>query len=332
MSKIVLHIGTHKTGTTTIQDTFWHNADVLAQHGLIYPKLGTITGHHALVFDWVRLPRIFEDPRGSRALLKGINDAYAGGDDTVFLSSEELSRADPESQVDLQELRALLSGFDSIEVICMLRPQWALLQSVYLEILKNANPLGPGFMVQNVCETGMAEGLWFDYSRLLDRLEAVFVPDEITFLDYAQACAHPQGIVGAVLDTQGISLPDGALQPVNGGRSNVSAPALASFLAYTFTEPEKPSPQLVNLLSDLFETLSEAPVQQTCIFPQAHFHKLASHFAPSNLALEQRRQQAQPGFHLTPPDFNAVSYFQDRLPPGMWIQLSRALIKRAPFE
>ena len=44
MARIVLHIGTHKTATTTIQNVFHRNATLLAQHGIVYPRLGTATG------------------------------------------------------------------------------------------------------------------------------------------------------------------------------------------------------------------------------------------------------------------------------------------------
>ncbi|MDW3117932.1 MAG: hypothetical protein R8G60_09260 [Roseovarius pacificus] len=142
MAKIVLHIGTHKTATTTLQDTFHHNADLLAQHGLIYPRLGKATGHHGLIYDWAHLPPFYKPEHGSRAVLRDLADRYASGPGTVFLSSEEFSRCD-DGQTDLAAIRRLLDAFESFEVICTLRTQWQFMQSVYLEIAKKQTPPRP---------------------------------------------------------------------------------------------------------------------------------------------------------------------------------------------
>lgn len=88
MAKVVIHIGTHKTATTTIQDTFSQNAKLLRQHGVIYPRLSRFTGHHGLVSDWGRLPKVYDLPGGSKAALRQIANEHGAGDHTVFLSSE----------------------------------------------------------------------------------------------------------------------------------------------------------------------------------------------------------------------------------------------------
>ena len=89
MAKVILHIGTHKTATTTIQDTFHANTDLLAAHGVIYPRYNRITGHHGLVHDWGSLPDVYRLPGGSRATLTRLVNEYAHRDVTVVLSSEE---------------------------------------------------------------------------------------------------------------------------------------------------------------------------------------------------------------------------------------------------
>lgn len=329
MSKVVLHIGTHKTGTTTVQDMFWHNAALLAQHGLIYPQLGTITGHHALVCDWMTLPPVFAHPDGSRALLDRMSAAHAAGDDTVFLSSEELSRGDPDNRVNLQELRACLSRFDRIEVVCVLRTQWQFLQSVYLEISKAGSPPRPGVLMQSALQTGMAQGLWVDYRGLLDRLETVFAPEEITLLDYTQACAHPKGLIGALLETQAIDLPVDALQLVNEGRSNASPLALATFAANMLMEPYKADAGLVAQITEVMHHMTQNQPLHSCIFSRAQFDQLQAHFAPLNAELAQRRHAVQPGFHLSEPNHDAITHFHDQLPPGLWYHVARSLARQA---
>ena len=65
MSEIILHVGTHKTGTTTIQDTLFHNRALLRARGLVYPRIGQIAPHHNLVTRWIDLPPQFR-ARGRR--------------------------------------------------------------------------------------------------------------------------------------------------------------------------------------------------------------------------------------------------------------------------
>jgi hypothetical protein len=37
IKRVILHIGLHKTGTTSIQSSFWESADILINHGVLYP-------------------------------------------------------------------------------------------------------------------------------------------------------------------------------------------------------------------------------------------------------------------------------------------------------
>ena len=64
-------------------------------------------------------------------------------------------------------VRTALAPFDEIEVLCMLRPQWQFLQSIYLELSKHTSPARPPKLVDPVMESGMFEGLWIDYNKLL---------------------------------------------------------------------------------------------------------------------------------------------------------------------
>lgn len=58
MSHLVLHIGTHKTGTTSFQNMMWKNARKLANYGVIYPRIhARHTGHHGLIAEETQLPK-----------------------------------------------------------------------------------------------------------------------------------------------------------------------------------------------------------------------------------------------------------------------------------
>ena len=153
MARIVLHIGTHKTATTTIQTFFYRNAARLAEHGVIYPHLGQATGHHGLALDsYPDLPAYFRYPGGSMAMWREIAATYAGGDGTVFLSSETLSIGHPNGAPNYGAIRDILAPFEEVRVLCLLREQWQFMQSIFLEISKAAPPPLPGEMVQNALD------------------------------------------------------------------------------------------------------------------------------------------------------------------------------------
>ncbi|APZ55216.1 hypothetical protein ACFO5Z_15765 [Salipiger abyssi] len=320
MSKIVIHIGTHKTATTTIQDMFWANAELLAEHGLIYPQLGRHTGHHGLVLDWQGMPGHYKLEQGS---LEALAETYGQSDKTVFLSSEEFSRRQP--LASLGKVRAALEGFDEIEVICTLRTQWQFLQSIYLEVSKTRVPPRPPQLVLPVIENGSFEGLWVDYNRLLDALEAVFAPEEITFFDFDTSRRAEGGIIGTLLRHLGIGVDAARLEVVNDGASNVSPMSLASWTANILAEP-KPAPAwLVQNASEALKAEFGDEVKP-CLFTREEFRRLKDHYDTRNAELSERRAGVQPEFAISEASQKGLTLFRNEIPSAYWVRMSRRLV------
>lgn len=53
--KIILHVGTPKTGTSYLQDVLHRNGRVLAEHGILYPG-NRFDAHFLAALDLMRLP------------------------------------------------------------------------------------------------------------------------------------------------------------------------------------------------------------------------------------------------------------------------------------
>lgn len=324
MARVILHIGTHKTATTTIQDCFRQNAALLADHGLIYPTPDPRhAGHHGLVMDWNPLPAVYALPQGATAALRAIAAAHAGGSDTVFLSSEEFSRGAEGARVDFAAVRAALRGFDRIEVLCLLREQWRFLQSIYVEVSKYKPPPRPALLAQEALATGMAEGLWLDYTRLYDHLLTAFAPDEITFLDFDAAARGPGGVLGAVLRHLGLPLKPAALAVAGGGRANVSAPPLAVWGASLVAEPAPPPDWLVSAMAGGFEAETGQPALQGCLWTRAELAQLSDFATRCNRQLCARRTALQPGLRLGSTCPPAGAIHREDLASGFWLRGAR---------
>lgn len=325
MSRVVLHIGTHKTATTTVQQSFWAYAPVLAEHGVVYPRLNDIHGHHGLTALWSPVDQVdpaFLLPQGARAGFAEIVRAYADSDMTVVLSSEEFSRSGPNDGVNYQELRSLLDGFDQVQVICVLRPQWQFMQSVFVELCRGMVPPEPKRFVKTGLEKGVFAGLWADYNLLLDRLEDAFGAENVTFLDYNTCRCGPGGVVGGILSVLGLDPLDPSFAGILAGAANVSPPALACWIAAQVAVPGGLPHQIVPQVAEVLVREYGGRVQ-SCLFSRKEFHQLQKHFTPLNADLIERRQPWQPGFDLEPFAADAITLFREDLGIAFWVQLAR---------
>ena len=321
MSHLVLHIGTHKTGTTTIQDCFWKNAPLLERSGIIYPRLSyRFAGHHGLIAEQVSLPAQYFLKEGGFDTLRKIARLYERHDTTVFLSSEEFSRADLTKSVNFRAVRDCFAGFDRVSVLCFLRPQWRFLQSIYLEISRTRNPRRLPDFVQEAVESGMCQGLFLDYVALLDWLSDAFEPSEIRLVDFESARATTGGLIDAALAASGSRLTHQDLQAAHRVHSNPSSDALSQWMANLVAEPYRAPEQLRSLIEGVRETKGI-----TSCLTRREIVEFKSHFADSNAELERRRQKVQSEFRLTDPVVPTSAQFREDVTVEDWLRISQCL-------
>ena len=118
---LLLHIGPHKTGTTAIQTFMRSNDELLAQHGIAYPKVPSGEFNHHAVVHGLRT-RGLKD--GVKAwMLETLALADRCGSRTCVLSSEMFV----EDRIDIADLVRSLSGVDVRVVAYIRRPEdmWA---------------------------------------------------------------------------------------------------------------------------------------------------------------------------------------------------------------
>lgn len=130
-SKLILHLGLHKTGTSAIQRSMFQNKDKLRNIGIYYPSSEPFEAHHALA------SRIKTD-RSHSANVSDVERTFGSwaepGYRTVVVSSEMFSEG-----IDINSLRCLKKIFSEVSVVFYVRRQDLLLESAYGQLVKQNN-------------------------------------------------------------------------------------------------------------------------------------------------------------------------------------------------
>lgn len=136
MKRAILHVGTHKTGTTSIQSFLSSSAQTLEEQGIYYPR----RGKHDLG-EGTQTPGQQRVPWGliegdDSALVEVLDECGRSNAQCVLISSEELELLHDRPQL-LQRLRDRLSGAGySMTAIVYFREQAGYLESMYSEMMK----------------------------------------------------------------------------------------------------------------------------------------------------------------------------------------------------
>jgi len=137
--KLLIHIGTHKTGSTAIQKVLFSNSTLLLENDIDYLPADCIwsTGHHAL--GWYMkdslgpVKEYYKNEEGLDALDSYIKSILNSPASTVILSSETLFTTT--NYGSLTKFKKALEDKFDIEVIIYLRHQSGFLFSWYSELV-----------------------------------------------------------------------------------------------------------------------------------------------------------------------------------------------------
>lgn len=287
--RVLLHIGTEKTGTTAIQTFLERNRDPLEGHGVHVLRSPGSPNHR-----WVPSSCIADDrtddfiaahsagdrsrfERRKRAFLDRFRDELAGlsaSVHTLVISSEHFhSRLVRQAEVDA--VGALLEGHaDEVEVLCYLRPQVDTCVSLYSTAVK----VGYDTPLDEWLESCRPSNPYYDYASLLDRWATRFGHDAMVvrlfdrrelrqgdLLHDVTAVIDPQ-LVG-LLEKDGTSFnesltPDGQLlgRAVNRalrGRAELRTKAIQLVSELMTGAGEQPSPGRRQQLQAAFATINE---------------------------------------------------------------------------
>lgn len=219
MKTLYLHIGTHKTASSTLQLFFARNKSRLARAGFYYPAEGSYyldsENSQSLLSHSLRGARPAYVPNHVSFTRQGCTedirrDIRNSPCENVLISSEHFSHSSTHEEVE-----AIRSAFSQMisrtKVIVYLRRQDQRIESGYNQQVKTGLTFA-GFREH-------AEGILADlnttlrYDVLLGRFAEVFGEENIIVRPFEKRQLHPQGIVFDFLEILGIKPDSGFLIP-----------------------------------------------------------------------------------------------------------------------
>jgi hypothetical protein len=194
--RLVVHIGTHKTGTSTLQRALSMAAVALRAQGILYPRTDREP--------WPQLPKhcsvfhaaVQTDSALARAERDRLQQEFAAAEAQVMVISEEgLSESHP----SLPEFFAPWLGTFDIEVVCYLRRQDLLVEALFNQFVREAarresRPLAIFARLKWVRER-------LDYHAMLSRWRNL--PAKVTALDF-DAVRGDGGLLASFSEAAGL--------------------------------------------------------------------------------------------------------------------------------
>jgi hypothetical protein len=215
MRKLILHIGTHKTGTTSIQTALADAREWLGARGLCYPDGGPVYKSRVPHHKWSH-GLTGTDPAQADASKAYIDYARSLGraDDTLILSAEPIYRhADGYDRFDfsiiddywerrgryVHNVAAALDSFD-VRVVVWLRERDSFARSLFAEVSKKGKWQGP------FDEFLQSFAVWFEYERQLQLFRDAFSQIDV----YSYEVASESGLVPYFFEQIGFPAPPGS--------------------------------------------------------------------------------------------------------------------------
>lgn len=143
--QLFLHVGYHKTATTTIQYLLNCHRDRLADYGYLYPKTGLINdGQHSIAWQMAN-PSSYLISKEHGSIEQLLDEIRSSSLDRVILSSEDFIFVDP------AYVKQIFQEFQ-VKVIVFLRDPVQWLLSLWKEISKAGNVISLYEWSQNVLD------------------------------------------------------------------------------------------------------------------------------------------------------------------------------------
>ena len=277
MTTLYLHIGNHRTATSSIQAFMLSNWETLLSRGVFHPL--RIGRHFALfnaIFSGRRTVREVSQDLMARAR-KHPHDVHS-----IVLSDEDVCM-----RPDLSLLGQFAQHFD-VKVVFGLRRQDLWLESWYLQNIKWQWNKSMSHLTLTEFLARQEDFHWAYYDRLLTHCDAVFGQENVLPYVYEKA-QMPDGPVAAFCNRIGLTDVTG-LTPAPHVNQSYS-PGVAEFVRLLPLDeaPDKYRTRLENALKQVDAQLVPRPADNsTLLLDHATRSEIMSRHAPGNAAIARR--------------------------------------------
>ncbi len=219
--KAFIHIGTEKTGTTTIQNFLAKNRQKLLTHGYLYPNSPGKTNHFRLaifasdatkfldIHQFLKLDTIEKVNRFKTNFPDKLNQELALYDcENVIFSSEHCSSRLIDEQEIVRLKNLLANFFDDLEVIIYLRRQDKFLASTYSTAIRSGKTYSFGIPSKAMIETR------YNYYNILNKFAKVFGTNKITVRLFESSQMFNHDLIEDFMNTIGLEA-DNSYYPVS---------------------------------------------------------------------------------------------------------------------
>lgn len=294
MTILYLHIGTEKTGTTSIQRFLRANRELLRARGVLFPLAPGDQNHTALTVaaqkDRKRGPlrtifqvRTPEDVRWLRErLVSELRAEVQAADYSIAVMSNEHCSSRLVEEPDVARLRDLISGlFEAIYVVVYIRRQDELLLSSYSTGVKSGSTAPLRLPAEKALETR------YNHWNLLSLWSAVFGRERIICRKFEDESLVAGNVIDDFLDAVGLDSALPFLRPENLNES-LDAVTLEFLRLFNRNVPRLTEDGLNPLRDNVVPLLSAISDGPLLTLPQDELSRFMAQFASSNrkVALE----------------------------------------------
>ena len=135
MTSLILHIGRHRTGSTSIQQSLYRSRDYLKSKGILYPATGLHhEAHHSIGWSVLGTSHhgLGDIPPLEPLLHQLSEEVRSTKCEHVIISTETLVQLnDPANPATRKRLQQLLALFSTVKVVCCVRDQAKTIESEY---------------------------------------------------------------------------------------------------------------------------------------------------------------------------------------------------------
>lgn len=261
MKKLILHIGTEKTGTTTIQHFCHQNRELLEEQGFYYPKIGFCDfAHFSLVAPFHPIDnggrRLEFAPEGTYRVEEEWNPIkelfHSHENITVLISAEHFSSRLKSAGIErLKETINWLGDDVDVEILMFVRRQDEFFSSWYSTHIK----AGGRFTLNEAFDINFYQNWFYDYFYIAEQWAKIFGKDSIKIRVFENA-QMPNGLMDEFSRAVGFVITDRFCTEIED--HNIAWPAKLISLARMINEIHLNTPipnryDKLNKLVDYFE-------------------------------------------------------------------------------